>query len=316
MSKEKKYWLFLLAGTIAVSWYPLHMGFRVIYDMTTAGVVQDYRFPKYIIPYTPIVIAIIAAVLMMPLLLRYAEKLSTGIATLCSVGIFFAAELLFENKVIVASRVLRTDLESWQMFMCYQPPESYETRTWTAVDVLMGEYSPTFKLHFYLIAILLIAAIINCLYGFARMLQTGDKKRVKALVVQAICTALFLGLCILACFTAFFRDGEITVSPLSAFLMGLFFVVMGVTAGVYIGSLLIGRSTGFSILLPAVSGAAVTLAMYIGEMFLLSGNLYLFGTGFFFTPIPGIVLAPVDLLIIVVSGLLTAGICHWLNEMK
>ena len=85
MSKEKKYWLFLLAGTIAASWYPLCMGFRVIHDMTTAGVVQDYRFPKYIIPYTPIVIAIIAAVLMMPLLLKYAKKLSSGIATLCSV---------------------------------------------------------------------------------------------------------------------------------------------------------------------------------------------------------------------------------------
>ena len=93
-------------------------------------------------------------------------------------------------------------------------------------------------------------------------------------------------------------------------------MVMGITAGVYIGSLLIGRSKGFSVVLPSVSGAVVTLAMYIGEMFLLSGHLYLLGTGFFFAPIPDIVLAPVDILIIAASGFLTAGICHWLNRVK
>lgn len=37
-------------------------------------------------------------------------------------------------------------------------------------------------------------------------------------------------------------------------------------------------------------------------MFLLSGNLYRLGTGILFESIPGIVLAPMDILIILLSG--------------
>lgn len=312
MSKLNKYWLLALMGTLAVSFYPLYMGFRVIYDMTTRGTVLKENFPKYIIPYTPIAIAVIAAVVIMPLLLKFAKKFSTLIASVFSLGIFFLAELLFESKVIVTSTVATT-LERWQTFMCYISPEQYETRTWKAIDVLIGDYSPTFKLHFYLISVVLIIAVINCLYGFAEMIRTGDKTRCKALIIQSACTAFFLALCILACFTAFFRDGDITVSALSALLMSLFFVVLGVTVGTYIGSFMIGKRKAVSVLIPSIAASLITLVMYIGEMCLLSGHLYRFGTGFLFDGIPGIVLAPVDIFIIVLSGCLNAVICYCLN---
>ena len=52
--------------------------------------------------------------------------------------------------------------------------------------------------------------------------------------------------------------------------------------------------------------ATVTLIMYVGEMILLSGHLYRFGEGFFFRAIPGIVLAPIDVIIILASALVTA----------
>lgn len=313
MSKLDRYWLFALIGTVTVSLYPLYMGVRVIYDMTTAGTVREENFPKYIIPYTPIAIAVIAAVLVMPLLFKCIKAFSTLIASVFSLGVFFAAELLFESKVLVTSAVTTT-LESWQMFSCYIDPTWFETRTWKAVDILIGDYSPAFKLHFYLISVVLILAAINSLYGFAKVIQTGNKTRVKALVVQSVCTALFLGLCILACFTAFFRDGEITVSALSAFLMSLFFIVLGVTAGTYTGSFLFGKPKTVSVLIPSLAASLVTLAMYIGEMLLLSGHLYQLGTGFLFNGIPGIVLAPFDILVIAASGCLTAGICWCLNE--
>lgn len=54
----------------------------------------------------------------------------------------------------------------------------------------------------------------------------------------------------------------------------------------------------------------VTLIMYIGEMIMLSGHLYRFGYGFLFCGLAGIVLAPIDILIIIVSGCLTAAICY------
>ena len=132
-------------------------------------------------------------------------------------------ELLFEQKIIV-NGVLSAKLERWQMFMCYVSPETYQTRNWRAVDILIGEYSPTFKIHFYMISIVLIITILNCLYGFGQMIKNGDKKRCKSLILQSVCSLVFLGLCILACFTAFWRDGSIQVSPLSASLMTLFFI--------------------------------------------------------------------------------------------
>lgn len=229
--------------------------------------------------------------------------------------VFFVTELLFENKVIV-NGTLSTKLERWQMFMCYVSPETYQTRDWRAVDILIGEYSPTFKIHFYMISMVLILTILNCLYGFGRMVLSGNRKRQKALEIQSVCTVLFLGLCIFACFTAFFRNGDLLVSPLSAVLMGVFFLVLGVTVGTYVGSFLLEKKRSIAVGIPAAVGAATTLAMYIGEMCLLSGNLYLFGTGFWFTGIPGIVLAPVDILIILAAGAVSGGISLALNRKK
>jgi hypothetical protein len=200
------------------------------------------------------------------------------------------------------------------MFMCYVPPEGYQTRTWRAVDVLIGDYSPAFKIHFYIISVVLIFALLNCIYGFAQMIVTKNNSRLKALVIQSVSTALFLGLCIFACFTAFFRDGEISISAPSAVLMSLFFVVFGVTAGIYASSLLIEKKKTLSVLLPSIMASVVTLIMYIGEMILLSGHLYRFGSGFLFDGLEGIVLAPIDILIIIASGCINAAICSTFSK--
>ena len=138
----------------------------------------------------------------------------------------------------------------------------------------------------------------------------------KALILQAVSSLMFLGLCILACFTAFWRDGSLQVSPLSATLMAVFFLLMGVTAGIFAGSFLLGRRRILSVTLPAILASAMTLLMYIGEMILLNGHLYCFGTGFFFTGLPSIVLAPVDLLIVIAAGGVTALLFAGLNRKK
>ena len=207
------------------------------------------------------------------------------------------------------------------MFMCYVPPEGWgETvttyKTQTAVDILMGDYNPAFKLHFYIISVLLIITILNCLYGFGQMIKNGDKKRCKSLILQSICSVVFLGLCTLACFTAFWRDGSIQVSPLSAALMTVFFVLFGVTAGVLVGSFLLGKRKLISVWIPAISASVMTLLMYIGEMILLNGHLYILGSGFLFESLHGIVFAPIDLLVILLSGCITALIFTLLNKQQ
>ena len=312
------YYLFSCIGVLIASYYPLSMGVRVITDMIVDGTVLKENYPKYIIPYSPICIAIIIGVILMPLCIKLLKKFALVGGGLVSTGIFFALELLFEHKVIVSTAENVVKLADWQMAMCYVHPEGWgETvttyKTQTAVDILMGEYNPAFKLHFYIISVVLIITILNCIYGFGQIIKTGKKNRLKSLILQSVCSLMFLGLCILACFTAFWRDGSIQVSPLSATLMTLFFVLLGVTLGVFVGSFLLGKRKLVSIFIPSVVASAMTLLMYVGEMMLLNGHLYRLGTGFIFNDIPGIVLAPIDLLIIIISGFITAYVFCLIN---
>lgn len=310
-----KFYLFSCIGVIAASFYPIYMGVNSVREMIINGAIPEYKYPKYIIPYTPIAISIILGVLLIPLFAKVFKRFDFIIASVFSTGIFFVFERLMETKILVQTNEL-IPLEGWQMSLCYIPPDMYKTRTWKAVDVLLGGYSPAFKLHFYIISIVLIVSVLNCFYGFAKVIRTHDKTRVKPLTVQAAASVLFLGMCIWACFTSFYRTGEITVSALSAFLMALFFILFGITMGIFTGSFLIEKSRKISVILPAMVSSMITLVMYIGEMILLSGNLYRFGTGVLFNGIPYLVLAPIDVVIILISGILTAFICKALNKSK
>lgn len=312
----RKYYLFSLLGVLLASCYPIYMGISVIVDMIRYGTVYAENYPKYIIPYTPIALALLVCVALIPVALKYFKKYALLFETVISTVLFFVFEFILERAVTVTRTVtgIFSTLEDWQMFMCYVPPNSFEERTWTEVDVLMGEYSPAFKLHFYIISIVLIISILNCFYGFAKMIHTGDKSRRKSLVIQSVASGAFLGMCIWACFTAFYRNGDIQVSALSAVLMSVFFVLFGVTVGIYIESFTLNKKPLLSVWLPSVSAAVVTLVMYIGEMILLSGHLYRFGDGFFFAVIPGIVLAPVDIVVILGSGVMTAIIASFVRN--
>lgn len=319
--KNKQFRIFYLLSCIGVlitSYYPLSMGVRVVTDMIVDGTVMKENYPKYIIPYTPISLAVLTGVLLMPLCIKLFKRFALLGGSALSIGAFAVLEVLFEQKVVVTTAETVIKLEDWQMFMCYIPPETFSEVTaykkQTAVDILMGNYTPAFKLHFYIISLVLILSLLNCLYGFGQMIKTGEKKRRISLILQSVCSLTFLGLCILACFTAFWRDGNIQVSPLSAVLMTVFFVLLGITVGVFAGSLLLEKRWFISVWIPAIFSSAMTLLMYIGEMILLNGHLYRFGEVFIFNSIPGIVLAPVDLLIIAVSGCITALIFTRLNQ--
>lgn len=310
-----RYWLLALIGAAAISLYPLMMGVRVISLMRTLGYVPIEHYPKYIIPYTPIALALIFGVLIMPPMQRLLGKLGLPVGAVLSSGVFLLAERLMETKILVQATELVV-LESWQMAMCYVPPEMYKTRTWAAVDVLLGGYKPAFKLHFYLIALVLLISMLGCIYGFGRMILTGDKSKTKkkALTIQSIAAAVFLGMCIWACFTAFYRGGELTVPTVSAVLMAVFFALLGLVVGAFTGSLTLNKPRFLSVWLPAILASLTVLVMYIGEMILLNGHLYLLGSGWFFEPLSGIVLAPADIAVILASALVTALIFALLNK--
>lgn len=307
----RKFYICSLIGVIIGCFYPIYMGIRVVGTMMKYGFVPTEKYPKYVIPYTPIAIALILGVLMIPVFQKLSEKRGFLFGLIFSTIIFFIPERWLEVKVLIGQQGYF--LESWQMSMCAFNPELYSTRTWREVDVLLGGYSPAFKLHFYMISMVLIASLLNCFYGFAGMIRRGDYTRKKPLILQSVTSLSFLGMCIFACFTAFYRTGELLVAHKSAALMVIFFALLGITMGIFTASFTMGKKSVLSIWLPAFISVLTVVGMYIGEMILLHRNLYRFGNGFLFDSIGALVLAPVDLLVIVISGCITALICKLVN---
>ena len=319
-TKFKKYYLISLSCILLASFYPMYMGVKVLVDMLRYGTVYSSNYPKYVIPYTPIAIALIAGVAILPLLLKKTKKFAFPIAVIAACLLFLGFELLFEYKLTVETiqaLKIKASLVEWQRYMCaYMTDEIELTLTASEIGILLGEYNPAFKLHFYIISFVIISSILNCIYGFAEIIITGSKSRIKHLIIQSVAAGSFLCMCIWACFTAFYRTGTLHISVISAILMGVFFVLFGVTMGIYVMSFTIHKRKLISVVLPSVTASLVTIIMYIGEMILLNGKLYRFGEGFLFNEIPGIVFAPIDIAVIVISGVATAVISNYFSISK
>jgi len=61
-------------------------------------------------------------------------------------------------------------------------------------NALITEYSPVFKLHFYIISIIIVLAVLGAAYGFYKMSCYPEYKKKKPLVVQLMSVTVFVGL--------------------------------------------------------------------------------------------------------------------------
>jgi hypothetical protein len=298
------------AGLLILSAYPLYMLGRVLFQLGATGQIPAEAYSKYIIPYAPFCLSLIACWCFIPLLVKKGER--WGLTVLSGIGlvVFFAFELGLE-RLPVAEETVVYRLLGWQYGPCFTTP---------AVLVAMGQplyaqNNPLFKLHFYLIMGVLLLAVLSTACGFFKMLLNRDFRRKKPLILQSVSVAVLLGLCILACFTAFFRNGSLWLSPLSAILTGGFFALLGVTAGAYTGGFLYGKRPLAAILLPSLAAAIITAAMYGGELLLMGGVLFQLGPGPFFAPLGwSIPFSLADLCLILLSGLLTALLLYLVNR--
>ena len=309
MMTLRRYCILAFAGMLLLCAYPVYMGAGVIVRMARCGCVPMEDYPKYVIPYAPIALALIVCTALMPLFLRIFGKHALIPGAALSLALFFISERLMETRITVLATKAEVSLESWQMSMCYVPPDLYETRPWKAVDVLLGGYSPAFKLHFYLISAVVILSLLRGVYGFGAALLSGDRSRRPVLVIQSVCGAVFLLMCVWACLTAFYRTGELTVPRRSGVLMAVYFTLLGVTAGMFAGSFTFGRRRLLSIAVPAFIASMTVALMYAGEMALLNGHLYQLGSGWFFRGLGRLVLSPADICVVIASGAVTAALC-------
>jgi hypothetical protein len=388
LSKSIKVYLIALSAVLLASVYPIYMGIIMLSMFLRDGGVNATNYPKYIIPYTPISIALIVCIALLPLALKYFKKYALPVLSVLAILLFLGTEMTFEKVTVFSgtTEVVQTEssdetvsgdnelalyyfrvvlinesgetetrivtlnkaetdqtIVTWQWTMCAIPPDNYTE--WSQIrlatesitdgevidiqkiskeqetgeqlaeeqlgeqklfkNALITEYSPVFKLHFYLISIIIVLAVLGAAYGFYKMSCDPEYKKKKPLVVQLMSVTVFVGLCIFACFTAFFRTGEIVIFPISAFLMTVFFLAFGITAGVYTGTWLYGKKRLISAVIPTFTAIVVTIVMYIGEMVMMNWNLYRFGEGVLFDPIGACPLAPVDFAVIVASGVIT-----------
>lgn len=313
-NQYRSFYLLSVLAILLASVYPIYMGLAAFRSFLLNKIVLAEDYPKYIIPYTPICISLIVVVCLMPILYRIGKKYTLLISSVLGAVLFGVMELAFEQIPIVefplSSRQI--PLQSWQLSLCAATPEVLRS---IGKSIYAGN-NPAFKVHFYLISLVIILAVINVVCGFMMMLKEQDYSKKKPLIVQLISAVVFVGLCILACFTAFYRNGTLNISSLSAILMSIFFVVFGVTFGVYFGCIFYQKSKWLSIAVPTVVSMATTIAMYAGELILTGGYLYRFGYGALCRPIGGIPFAAIDFIVIAVSGLLTCGLMLLLNRKK
>ncbi|KUO69976.1 MAG: hypothetical protein APF77_04190 [Clostridia bacterium BRH_c25] len=298
--KYKNFYLLSLFAIILASVYPIYMGVATMGSYLNNGAIDVADYKKYIIPYTPICIALIVSTALMPLIFKLFKRYALPAVSFLGTVLFFASEFGFEQIKVIEGYV-EMPLESWQLSLCMATPEVLRA----IGEPIYAAYNTAFKIHFYIIAIVIILAVLNVIYGFSKMLREQDFGKKRPLIAQAVSVLLFIGLCILACFTAFYRNGTINISTLSAILMSVFFIVFGITVGIYCGSIFYGKSKLFSKIIPAITASLTTLIMYIGELVLMGGVLFKYGNGFFFEPIAAIPFSAADIVIILFSGVIT-----------
>lgn len=298
--KYKNFYLLSLLTVILVSVYPIYMGAVTLYSYLKNGSINVTVYQKYIIPYTPICIALIISTALIPLIFKLFKRFTLPVVSIVGTVLFFFSEFFFEQIKVIGGYA-EMPLESWQLSLCIATPEVLRS----IGEPIYSANNPAFKIHFYIIAIIIILAVLNVICGYSKMFREQDFSKKRSLIAQTVSVTLFIGLCILACFTAFYRNGTINISPLSSILMSIFFIVFGITTGIYCGSILHTKNKMLSKIIPAITASLTTLIMYIGELILMGGVLFKYGNGFFFEPIEGIPFSAADITIILISGVIT-----------
>ena len=297
----KKVYLLSLGVVLLVSIYPLYMGIVMLFSYLQYGGIDVADYPKYIIPYTPICISLIVCTALLPLIFKFTKKFVLPILSILSVLLFLGSEIVFEQVAVFTDLSTKMNIETWQMLSCVMTPQVSHS-IWDSLSI---RYNSSFKIHFYAIALLIVLASISTIYGFYKNAYTQNFERKKLLVVQFVSVFAFISLCILACFTAFFRTGDINISPLSAILMTMFFMLFGISSGVYTGTLLYGKRKFLSVMIPSATAVLVTLFMYFAEMVMMDWNLFRFGNGLLFDRLGAIPFSLIDIMTMLLSGAVT-----------
>ena len=313
----KRFYPLSIAVLAVLSSYPLINGVRMAIISNANGSIEPDQYAKYVVPYAAICVSLLLYAVLQPLFHK-AKQLALPLGLALAYSVFFAVERFFETMQIHVAGMTLIDAASlspdpagssatvdiWQAALCVVSPEVRGQSLTYAVEeryyYILGGGS--YKIHYYLISLILITMVSGLIYGISKALRSGDASQKRPLILRGISTAALVSLCVFANATAFFRQAAPIQTTLASILTGAFFVVLGAAAGIYAGSFLLKRDSRLGIGLPVLIAFCAAILMYIGESSMMGGNLYRFGTGWLFNGLPMIALAPVDILIVVLSG--------------
>lgn len=321
----KRFYFISLAVLLLLSAYPLINGTRMAWLSIQNGGIEPAQYAKYVIPYAAMCLSLVLFAAAQPLYFKI-KRFSFLVGIAVTYGIFFGAEQFFEHiqvhtagmslvnagllSIVDPSQIVTlptSSVDAWQASLCMISPFTMgQSVTFASQDrfyYVMANDS--YKLHYYLISAILIAMVCYLVYGLGKMFRSGDMTKKRRLFLQGISTMALLSLCVFANTTAFFRQAGAIQTPLASTLTCLFFLTLGAGVGNYIGSFFIGRSKRLGLLIPVLAAIMACTIMYMGEAVMMGGNLYRFGTGWFWSGLPGISLAPIDILLIMLCGFVT-----------
>jgi len=265
----------------------------------------------HMIPYTPISIAVIICTAIMPLVFNLSKKFALLVLSILGIGLFFALETYFEQiPVFIIESPQSTNVIGWQTTLCIVTPEIERP----VLNAQGMQIIPSIKVHFQIISILMVLAVIGIIYGFYKMAYMNNHEKRKPLIAQLITVTCFIGLCVLASSTSFFRTGSIYLSSTSAFLMTTFLILFGVTGGIYAGTWLYGKRKLLSIYIPSIIAMLMTTARYISEFIMFNSGMFRRGRGYLFEPLGFLRLSLFDVLTIAISGVVTFLVLKAINR--
>ncbi len=305
MKNTKSVFLFSMAAIILITSYPLFMAFKTIYLLILNGTIMASEYERYIIPYAPIAISLILTFSFYPLIRKALNRKALLTSTGIGFVVFFICEIFFEKIEVVFKGSIKM-LDDFQSLLCYRPT--------ILNDLLFSQKSIAYKMHFYLISLAIISILLCLLECAYRLFADKDKSQKRPFISILSCAIIFIGLCIFTNITSFFRTGNRELSLLSGFLTSAFFISFSLCAGLYFGFLLFGKRKLCSVFIPSMISFLMCILMYIGEMRLLGGELYRFGQTFMFLPMGSLILAPVDIIVILLSGIISLAVLLLLKK--
>lgn len=268
-----------------------------------------YNLPQWIIPYAPIGLSLILVTILIRPLRIFEDEILHAISFIAGIAAFAGFELLFE-KIPALSNEKLADIYSAQTALCIAPVKEFYP---TGVPEL---FSPVVRIHFYVVSILLILIFTKVILdGF---LAVENKRGFSsAYFVRLTAGVVLLFICIIGNITDFFRNGSRDLPLASVILIISFFIVQSVVMGLVV----VGFCKQNYIVAPIVS-VLTCIVVYIGEYFVLGGYFYRLGKGAFFNGIfssgqtINSSLAPADICVILLSGLLSFILCLVLKPFK